>query len=583
MCGIVGTNSTLFNHEEVLTSIKHRGLDNQAFIISEKLYLGHTRLSIIDLNEEANQPMFFDEIYLTFNGEIYNYKELIVTHKLSCKTSSDSEVLIRLYQKYGSDFLHYLEGMFSFCIYDKNTKKFFCARDRFGKKPFYYYMHNDTFYFASEIKAILKMLGKTPPLNQEALWQYLAFQSPQGSNTFYQGIKKLPAGFCLTFENNQLTTSKYYSIDNIEILHTNEKKILTDVEALLHSSVDKRLVSDVEVATLLSGGLDSSFVTALYAQKSRHKVHTFSIGYEEHTRYCELKYAKDASAYLGTVHHEYTINKNDYLESLDKALEHLDEPMADSAIIPTYLLSKEIHNKGFKVCLSGEGSDEIFLGYDKYFDILKYYQQHPQQVEEFNFSKEWEYNRRRINNEQVYQSYGETFSLLQLQKLASVPLPTVLQPYNSNYSPEQWLSYIDFSIWIPEVLMSKIDRASMAHSLELRTPFLDHTLVEYLMGVDVTIKKGLTTKSILKKIARAYLPDAIIDRQKKGFSSPFIEWIYAGYGDEILKLMLDVNEELAIFNNDFIIFLYEEGKNGNYKQHVYSLFLFCKWYKKVYM
>lgn len=583
MCGIVGSNKNSFNHKDVLESIKHRGYDNQSFILSNDAYFGHSRLSIIDLDVEANQPMVFDGIILVFNGEIYNYKRLIQEHELEVRTASDSEVIIRLYQKYNLEFLNMLEGMFSFCIYDEKKELYFCARDRFGKKPFYYFEKDGSFYFASEIKAILKMLKKTPEFNEEALWQYLAFQSPQGENTFYKGLKKLPASSFLTYQNHNLKVDSYYSIDNISIIHTDEKQILTDVDALLHEAVQKRLVGDVEVATLLSGGLDSSFITSLYAQKSNHDVHSFSIGYDEHKHYCELDFAKAASQYISTQHHEYKISRNDYLDTIDKVLYHLDEPMADSATIPTYILSEHIHKEGFKVCLSGEGSDESFLGYDNYFKMLEYYKGEPKEKEEFNLTKEWEYNNRRLQNRQVYQSSGETFSYAQLQQLSSKKINYPLHPYSSAYPPTQWLTYIDFSIWVSEVLMTKVDRMSMAHSLELRAPFLDHKLVEYLLGVESKIKIGTTNKDILKKVAKPYLPDSIINRQKKGFSSPFIEWLYSGYGVEILNLIQEVNSEIGVFNDNFIIFLYEEGKNGRFKQHIYSIFLFCKWYKKVYM
>jgi len=223
------------------------------------------------------------------------------------------------------------------------------------------------------------------------------------------------------------------------------------------------------------------------------------------------------------------------------------------------------------------------LGYDNYFKMLKYYNLKIPKKEVFNLTKEWEYNNRSLNKEQVYLSCGETFSYHQLQQLTTRSISPILHPYVSSYPPEQWLTYIDFSIWISEVLMTKIDRMSMAHSLELRTPFLDHSLVEYLLGVKSSIKIGSTNKAILKKIAKNYLPNSIIDRRKKGFSSPFIEWIYDRYGVEILNLMLDVNAKLDIFNNDFIVFLYEQGKKGHFKQHIYSLYIFCRWYKKVYM
>lgn len=583
MCGIVGANCNILNPSEVLKTIQHRGMDFQSFTCNTKRYLAHARLSIIDLNDEANQPMVYEGISLVFNGEIYNYKSLITKYHLQCVTASDSEVLIRMYQKFGTKFVDKLEGMFSFCIYDEEKDSFFCARDRFGKKPFYYYQEENHFYFASEIKAIIKMLGYTPKMNTEALWQYLAYQSPQSKNTFYTGIFKLPAGHTLEYTAHQLHVQPYYSLNTIALHHDTRDNIITKVDTLLHQSIEKRLVGDVEVATLLSGGLDSSLISALYTKKSDKPIHTFSIGYDEYTHYSELSYAKYAANILHSVHHEYSIDKKTYLDTIDKVLEHLDEPMADSASIPTYLLSKEIHNYGIKVCLSGEGSDEIFLGYDKYFDILKYYNSKVIKNEDFNLSREWEYNNRKLHNEPIYQSSGETFSYEQLLRLSNQAIPYPLHPYSSKYKPTQWLTYIDFSIWISEVLMTKVDRMSMAHSLELRAPFLDYSIVEYMMGVESTIKIGNTNKNILKSVARNYLPNEIVDRQKKGFSSPFIEWIYDGFGDEILHLFLDVNAHSELFNEAFLHFLYNEGKSGRFKQHIYSLYIFCKWYKKVYM
>lgn len=583
MCGIIGSNQTDFDYLNILNSLHHRGPDYQTFNVSNGSYLGHTRLSIIDLNEEANQPMIFDDITLVFNGEIYNYQELHLEHKLDCKTKSDSEVIIRLYQKYGTDFLNYLDGMFAFCLFNHKTEEFFCARDRFGKKPFYYYHENNKFYFASEIKAIIKMLGRTPALNKNALWQYLAFQSPQEDHTFYTGIKKLQASHFLTFKVSTLTTHRYYTLNNIEIKHTEKSTIYKDVDSLLNEAVEKRLVGDVEVASLLSGGLDSSLITALYTKISSQKVHTFSIGYDEYAHYCELPYAKDVAQMLNTQHHAYTIGRDDFLETIDLVLEQLDEPLADSACIPTYLLSQQVHKEGFKVSLSGEGSDESFLGYDNYFTMLKHYEEKSPTQEEFNFSKEWEYQKRRIQNQTIYQSNAETFTSTALQKLAKEefsPIPTL---FPSEYNPTQWLSYIDFSIWIPEVLMTKVDRMSMAHSLEIRAPFLDHHLIEYIMAIDPTIKRGSTNKEVLKEVAKPYLPSSVINRKKKGFSSPFIEWLYDGHHKEILNIMLKVNNELNLFNNEIIIYLYEEGRKGHYKQHLYSLYIFCRWYQKVYM
>lgn len=598
MCGIVGINKniddSLFN--KALQTISHRGPDNQSLLHIDDCTLGHTRLSIIDLDSEANQPMLYDGIAIVFNGEIYNYQELKKEYKLECKTKSDTEVLIRLYQKFGINFLDKLNGMFAFCIYDTNTKKLFLARDRFGKKPLYYYHTNNTFIFASEIKAILAILPTTPPLNKQALYEYLSFMTPLVPNTFYDGIYKLPAGHFMLVENN-ITISKYYDIDEFEYKIFDEKQALTDIEALLIQSTQLRLVGDVEVATLLSGGIDSSFTSSMYARLSNKKINTFSIGYDEYLHYSELDYAKIVAKHIDSNHHEIIMTKQSFIDTIDKMLSHTDEPMADSASIPTYLLSQYIHNQGIKVALSGEGSDESFLGYDLYFKLFKFYKIQDEVSQDnksflnsyhqnnFNLSKDWEYFNRTYNNTNIYQTMGETFTQIQQTKL--------FKSYNTldhtkdyilkNYDCTKWVSYIDFKIWIAEVLMNKIDRMSMAHSLELRAPFLDHNLVEYLMQVAPNIKMGDTNKYLLKKIAINYLPEQIVYRQKKGFSSPFIEWLYDEYKDSILEDILEVNKELDIFNEDFVKFLYNEAKHTRFKQHIWSLYLFAKWYKRTYL
>jgi len=577
MCGIVGSN--YFDIDpKILT---HRGPDNVDKVEFEDVKFGHTRLSIIDLDAEANQPMEFDEVIVVFNGEIYNYKELIKEHNLKVVTKSDTEVLIRLYQIYEFGFLNLLNGMFSFCIYDKKKRRFFCARDRFGKKPFYYYYKDGKFIFGSEIKAILSGLDKIPSMNLEGFYEYLSFMTPIGQNTFYKDIKKLQAGHYLVLDD-ELKIKKYYDIDKIETKYFDKAKVLSNIEEILISSLHYRLVSDVKVASLLSGGIDSSFISALYAEIVG-KIDTFSIGYNEYLHYSELDYAKVVAKHIDSNHHEIVVSKRDFLETIDKVLEATDEPFGDSATIPTYILSKYIHKSGIKVALSGEGADENFLGYDNYFKMFKYYEQEAQK-KPFNLTKEWEYNHRRLNNLPIFQTSGETFTEKQKALLLkSYSERFLLKEFLTDYSPVKWVSYIDFKIWIAEVLMTKIDRASMANSLEIRAPFLDFRLVEYMFSVDENLKRGDTNKSLLKSIAVKYLPKEIIYRQKKGFSSPFIEWLYDEYDKEILDIILRVNKEINIFNEEFVKFLFNKAKEKRFKQHIWQLFLFAKWYEEVYL
>lgn len=557
MCGILGTNFKSFSFLESLKLLNHRGPDNLDFYEYQNYQFGHTRLAIIDLDEEANQPMVFDDILIVFNGEIYNYKELILEEKLICKTKSDTEILIRLYQKYEEEFLDKINGMFAFCIFDLKKEKFFCARDRFGKKPFYYYFKDGKFIFASEMKAILKLLDSTPKFNQKALEEYLTFWSALSSNTFYKDIKKLEAGYKISLFKNQIKKQKYYDFNEIKTIQRTQEQTIIDIEELLYDSVSSRLVSDVDVATLLSGGVDSSLVSALYSKVSEKKIDTFCIGYDEYLHYSELPYAKKVSKYIGSNHHEIVINRKNFLETIDNMIFHMDEPNGDSASIPTYILSKEISQNGFKVALSGEGSDEIFLGYDKYFKLLK--------------------------NKDIFTTINSAFNEEDKKSLFHNYKKVDYSYLNKYSSRDKNLSYIDMKIWIAEVLMSKIDKMSMANSLELRAPFLDYRLVEYLFSVDTNIKTADTNKYLLKEIAKKYLPSEIVFRKKKGFSSPFVEWLYDEFQDEILRCILRVNKILSIFNEEYVKFIYNEAKEKRLKQYIWNLYIFSRWFEKVYL
>ena len=512
MCGIIGTNFISSRFEKSLNLLNQRGPDFQKFVTINENQFGHTRLAIIDLNEEANQPMIFDDIVLVFNGEIYNYKELIHVEQLECKTSSDSEVLIRLYQKYGFDFLNKLNGMFSFCIYDIKKELFFCARDRYGKKPFFYYFKDNKFIFSSSIKSILNLLETKPNLNKIALSKYLQYFVPFGEDTFYQNIFKLEAANYMVYETNnptELRIKKYYKINTYKAIR-NEEKALSDIEELLFKSVEYRLNSDVEVASLLSGGIDSSLISALYTKISGKKINTFSIGYEEYKNYCELDYAQITANHINSNHHPVMINQKEYINHFHETLDMLEEPHGDSAGIPLNILTKKIHQSGIKTVLSGEGSDEIFLGYENYSKFLKYYEFEKSITNEQhdflddiigalqNNTKESEYLRRIVKKQNLYNSFGEIYTDIQKKRLfKKVPQ---FKSETSKQDPVDWMSYIDLKIWLGESLLSKVDRISMGNSLEVRTPFLDFNLVNYMFSVDSKLKVGDTNKYLLKKI-----------------------------------------------------------------------------------
>ena len=595
MCGILGTNFLSNRFDKSLELLNNRGPDFQKFINIDNKQFGHTRLAIIDLDEEANQPMIFDDILLVFNGEIYNYKELIHVEHLECKTKSDSEVLIRLYQKYGFDFLNKLNGMFSFCIYDMKKELYFCARDRYGKKPFFYYFKDNKFIFSSSIKSILNLLDYKPNLNKVALSKYMQYFVSFGEDTFYQDIYKLEASTYMIYEPNkalELQKKKYYKINTYKAIK-DEKEALNDIEELLIKSVELRLNSDVEVASLLSGGIDSSLISALYTKISGKKINTFSIGYDEYKNYCELDYAQITASHINSNHHPVEINQKEYINHFEQTLDLLEEPHGDSAAIPLNILTKQINKAGIKTVLSGEGSDEIFLGYDNYAKFLKYYEFEKRLSNEQNLflndiigalqnnTKESEYLRRIVKKQNLYNSFGEIYTDIQRKRLFK-KVPTY-KSETAKQDPVDWMSYIDLKIWLGESLLSKVDRISMGNSLEVRTPFLDFNLVNYMFSVESSIKVGDTNKYLLKKIASKYIPNSIINRTKKGFNSPFNEWLNKEYKDKVLDVIVEVNNSTNLFNHEYILHIYELSKSNKFKQHLYSLFVFSLWYKKEFL
>ena len=595
MCGILGANFLSNNFNQALDLLNNRGPDYKNSISLENKQFGHTRLAIIDLNEEANQPMIFDDILLVFNGEIYNYKELIHVEHLECKTASDSEVIIRLYQKYKFDFLNKLNGMFSFCIYDMKKNLYFCARDRYGKKPFFYHFKDNKFIFSSSIKSVLKLLDYKPNLNKVALSKYMQYFVSFGEDTFYQDIFKLEASTYMIYDPNnssELQKKKFYRINTYKATKS-EIDALNDIEELLINSIETRLTSDVEVASLLSGGIDSSLISALYTKISGKKINTFSVGYDEHKNYCELEYAQITANHINSNHTPVVINQKEYINHFHQTLDLLEEPHGDSAAIPLNILTKKIHQSGIKTVLSGEGSDEIFLGYDNYSKFLKYYEFEKSLSNEQNLflndiigalqnnTKESEYLRRIVKKQNLYNSFGEIYTDIQKKRLFK-KVPS-FKSETAKQDPVDWMSYIDLKIWLGEALLSKVDRISMGNSLEVRTPFLDFNLVNYMFSVDSNIKVGDTNKYLLKKIASKYIPDVIINRTKKGFNSPFNEWLNKEYKQEILNIIVEVNNETNLFNYEYILHIYELSKSNKFKQHLYSLFVFSLWFKKEYL
>jgi asparagine synthase (glutamine-hydrolysing) len=444
------------------------------------------------------------------------------------------------------------------------------------------------------INAVLKVIQKTPKLNKEALNQYLQFFVPIEENTFYQKIYKLQAGHYLIFDNNtkELKTKKYYKINTTKTIF-DESTAIDTIKQNLFDAVESRLIGDSKIASLLSGGVDSSLVSAIFSKLTDSKIDTFSIGYENYKKYDELKYAKLVSKYINSNHHEIILSKKNFIENIDESIEIMGEPHGDSASIPLNILSKQINQNGFKVVLSGEGSDELFLGYNTYQTMLKFYNfQQTLSKEQLDFlytytpslqnnTKESEYFLRIAKKEFLYNSFGETFNNSQKARLLYKPHFFTQKPTQKDFIDA--MSLIDMDIWLGNSLLSKVDAITSYNAVETRTPFLDFRLVNNAFAIESNLKLGNTTKYIIKQIADEFLPKEIVHRSKKGFSTPSNEWIHEHYKDEILNLILEVSNATGLFKNDFIKQIYELSIEGKFRQHLWHLFIFAKWFKKIYL
>ncbi len=594
--GIIGEYDPAFARRSV-SLLSHRGPDYCGIVEDKDLFIAHNRLSIVDLSDSAAQPMIRDEVILSFNGEIYNFQALKKVLDVPFQTQSDTEVVLAAYQKWGPAFVDHLEGMFAIAIYDKG--KLYLFRDRLGKKPLYYMRSSKAFVFASEIKGILPYL-KNKEMNKDALQAYLSFLAPTPPYTFYKGIEKLEAGHFALYEKGRLEIKAYYDLLPSSIEIYTEEEALKTIETSLMESIEKRLMGDVEVASLLSGGVDSSLIAAM-ASRMGSKLKTFSLGYEGYKQYDERKYAAQVAKHIGVENIDIELSKDAFFENLDAVTYALDEPINDPAAIPLYMLFKRIKEEGIKVVLSGEGADELFLGYRQYFEYLDIEKaaglQHKNWLKKYfrsNFSmnREWEWYKRAFDSEVLFRTSGEKFTDMQKNRLMRQNVKDgfsmkYLQKYRDRYEAygnkdeSQWYSYVDLKQFQAEHFLAKLDRVSMAHGIEGRTPFLDHKLVEKVFSIDPALRyKAGINKDLLKKVAGPYLPENIIHRKKKGFSSPYLEWLIEA-GE--LERIMDVNEKTGMFHKEELEMYVQKGKQGRYKQHLWGLYLFSRWYEKEFL
>ena len=598
MCAIFGI---VGEYEEkkayrALSSLAHRGPDFCGVEKTKKLFFAHSRLSILDTHHRSNQPLKHDEILVSFNGEIYNYEALKQQLDFDFKTNGDSEVILALYLKYGEEFVTHLRGMFAIAIYDNG--KLLLYRDRLGKKPLFYTQTKKSFIFASELKAIRPFIDHVR-MSEDAMLSYMTYLAPTSPHTFYEGVYKLAPSEYLVFQNGKTEVKRYFDlIDTPSCSITDEDEALTKLEEKLHESIELRLSSsDVPMATLLSGGIDSATIN-YYVKHSGRDLLSFSLGFEEYKKYDELEKAKESARLLGVRNHEAIVSKERFIESFDAVLNALDEPLNDPAAIPLYILLEEVKKQGFKVVLSGEGSDELFLGYRQYFEYLEverakglYHANWLKKYFRSNFSmhREWEWYKRAFENEIIFRCSSEKFTDMQKNILLRRNVRDgesfgYIKNYRERFesSPHEdesiWYSYIDLHHFQSEHFLTKLDRISMAHSLEARTPFLDHEFANLVFSIDPKLRyKDGVTKSLLKKMMQNKLNPTIINRKKKGFSNPYMEYLIAS-GD--IGVIERVNEQTGMFKKEILSRYLQTAKKGTFKQHIWGLYVLSKWIEK---
>ena len=593
MCAIFGIIGTYDEKEaqKAFQTLAHRGVDASYTFTSDHCFLGLHRLAVTHVTKALTQIDNHHGIQILFNGEIYNYR--LLAEELHLHEPNEIDVLYAAYVKWGDDFVTHLRGMFAIAIIEESEVKLF--RDPFGKKPLYYSYKDEYFIFASEMKAIHALLPLT--FDRKIIPQYLSFQSPLSPHTFDREIHQVDAGEMLTFRlvEQTIRKQKYYTL-LIETQAIIEKETAEQtLEKVLLESVALRLPKEVKFACLLSGGVDSSLIAAMASLEQ--KVDTFSIGYEGYDKYDERPFARTVAEHIGSKHHEVVFGKEAFLQTIEEVVSSLDEPLADPAMLPLYHLLKKVNKEGFKVVLTGDGSDELFMGYRTYkeFHDLEQakelrYKGWLQQYFKSNFSmhKEWEWYKRIFEESMLFRSTAEVFTDLQQNRLLRMNVKdnlslTALEPYIKEFeqsgrtSSIDWYSFLDMKVMLGNVFLRKLDRMSMAHSVEARSPFLDKEVVAAAFSCTPELRMMAPSKALVKSIARKYLPEEIVYRKKKGFNYPYMEWLQES-GE--LSVIGRIQEKMNLFNESELEMYLEKGKQGMFKQHLFSLYMLCKWLEK---
>lgn len=602
MCGFAGFTGTCTDGDKVLENmmnrIIHRGPDSAGTYIDEKIHMGFRRLSIVDLNN-GSQPMFNEDksIVVTFNGEIYNYSELRAD--LEAKghifaNNADTEVLLHAYEEYGEDMVAKLRGMFAFAIWDKKTETLFAARDFFGIKPFYYALVDDCLIYGSEIKSILDHPKYKKQVNELALENYLTFQYSVLEESFFKGIFKLMPSHYLIFKDGKLDIKRYWE----PVFEPDNNKSLDDfvneIDNAMHDSVEAHKISDVEVGSFLSSGVDSSYVAATFKGDK-----TFTVGFD-YEKYNEVDYAKALSDKIKIDNYSKLVTSQEYWNEIPKIQYHMDEPLADPAAIALYFVSQTAA-KHVKVALSGEGADEFFGGYNIYHEPhdLAAYQKLPKGLRRLLASQVQKSKRRfkgknfliRASKSVEERFIGNAFMFTEAERSRILKNPSgkydhkeLTKPFYDKVKDMDdvtKMQYIDINFWLIGDILLKADKMSMAHSLEVRVPFLDRRVFEVARHIPTKYKVNKkNTKYAMRLAANRYLPDMVAEKKKLGFPVPIRIWIKDEKYYNKIKAAFTSEASEKYFNTDELVKLLNDHKNGlaDNSRKIWTIYMFLVWY-----
>ena len=604
MCGLCGFTGEIIDRDQVIKNmtevITHRGPDSDGIFTGDGIAMGFRRLSIIDISDTGNQPIFNEDrtLVLMFNGEIYNYRELreiLVAKGHQFYTNTDSEVLVHGFEEWKEQLLNKLRGMFGFAIWNTVDHSLFIARDYFGIKPMHYIQVGDNFIYASEIKSILQFPGFEKKFNKRALDNYISFEYSPPPETFFEGVYCLMPAHYLWYRDGKVETHRYWEPRFQADEDMTEEKAVEEIEKVFEDSVNAHKISDVEVGCFLSSGVDSSYVSTYFKGQK-----TFTVGFDYGEKYNEIDFAKSLSEEVGLEHHYKVISPEEYWGNIRKVQYHMDQPLADASCIALYFVSK-IASEYVKVVLSGEGADELFGGYNIYHepDDLAGYKRLPQGLRRFlaavvkklpfGFKGKNFIIRGALPVEESFIGNCSMFTLEEKRSLLKSDIPvTRPQELTKKYYARVQdkddvtkMQYLDINVWLVGDILLKADRMSMANSLELRVPFLDRKVFEVASRIPRHLRVNKeNTKYAMRKAAMNHLPDATARKKKLGFPVPTRVWLREEKYYHIVKDAFQSETAAQFFNTDVLVRFLDDhyaGKADNNRK-IWTIYVFLVWY-----